>query len=102
MHKIIKIIAALAAVLLLALAIAGVVRLVTATVNIISTDGGETVADPMFAQEAELTTRPPELYEESGSAFTDNSANWDLGEQNPVDMTAEELARISEGENAAG
>jgi hypothetical protein len=84
-------IAALAAVLLLALAISGVVRLVKATVGIIATDGGEIGADPMFAEDAELATRPPELSEENGVLFQDNSANWDTSVQTPVDQTAAEL-----------
>ena len=93
MRRFIKIFAALAVIALLALAITGVVRLITGAVNLIVTDGGAAEPDPMFAGEAELTTRPPELYDEQGTVFTDNSAAWDVGEETPVDMTAEELAR---------
>ena len=95
-------IAALAAILLLALAISGVVCLVKATANIIATDGGETDIDPMFAEEAEMATRPPELSEESGALFQDNSANWETVEETPVDMTAEELAQAEIAQDAAG
>lgn len=87
--------------MLLALAISGVVRLVKATVGIIATDGGEADADPMFAQDAELVTRPPELSEENGVLFQDNSAKWNVGEETPVDMTAEELAREESSQNEA-
>lgn len=99
MRSIIKWIAALAVLALLALAITGVVRLVNATVSMLATDGGEAGLDPMFAGEAELTTRPPELAGEEGSAFEDNSANWDIPEGSPVDMTADELAREADAQN---
>ena len=92
MHRIIKLIGALAAIVLLALAVSGAVRLVKTTAGILATDGGETERDPMFAEEAETVTRPPELSEETGTVFEDNSANWDAGEETPVDKTAEELA----------
>lgn len=102
MRRLIKIIAALAAIMLLALAISGVVRLVTATANIFVTDGGDGEIDPMFAEEAEMTTRPPELASEEGAVFQDNSANWTMSEETPVDMTAEELAREAGVQDAAG
>jgi len=101
MRRLIKLIAALAAVLLLALAVSGVVRLVTATANILATDGGDAQPDPMFAAEVENATRPPELIDEEGVVFQDNSANWDVGEETPVDMTAEELAREAGADDAA-
>lgn len=97
MRGIFKIIAALAVVVLLAFAVMGAARLILSTVNIISTGGGDVQTDPMFAEEAVTVTRPPELLEETGTVFQDNSANWEIGEENPVTMTAEELA--SEEEN---
>ena len=56
--------------------------------------------DPQFAEPVEGATRPPELYGEGeGPQLADDpSAGWDLGEQTPVDKTAEELSR----EAAAG
>ena len=101
MRSLIKIIAALAVIALLALAISGVARLITGVVRVISTDGGEIERDPMFAEDALLTTRPPELSQEEGAAFHDNSANWDVGEETPVDMTAEELAREATASDSA-
>ena len=43
-------------------------------------------------------TRPPELIGETGApgAEGDPSEHWDLGEQTPVDKTAEELSREAE------
>ena len=42
--------------------------------------------------------RPPELIGETGApgAEGDPSEHWDLGEQTPVDKTAEELSREAE------
>ena len=91
----------LAVIALLVIAIAGAVRLVTATVGILATGGGESEPDPMFAGEAELTTRPPELSGEEGRAFEDNSANWVIPEGSPVDMTADELAHEADAQNSA-
>jgi len=100
MQRIFKIVAALAVVILLAFAAVGAVRLLLATVSVVGTDGGDIRKDPMFADEAELTTRPPELSEESGNTFVDNSANWEIGEENPVTMTAGELAREEQDDPA--
>lgn len=86
-------IAVIAAVVALAV-LAGVfaVRLLTGTLNLMR--GGETQHDPQFAQPAEAVTRPPELEGEEGALdlADDPSAGWDLGEQTPVDKTAEELS----------
>lgn len=51
--------------------------------------------DPQFAEPAEVVTRPPELDGEEGTppSEEDPSARWDLGEQTPVDKTADELSR---------
>ena len=68
--------------------------------GVVGTDGGDIRKDPMFADEAELTTRPPELSEESGNTFVDNSANWEIGEENPVTMTAGELAQEEQDDPA--
>lgn len=50
--------------------------------------------DPQFAEPAETVTVPPELTGEGEAAvqYRDNSANWDIPEQTPVDKTAAELA----------
>ena len=64
-------------------------------ISFLQADGGSTVRDPMFAEEQERTTRPPELdKEESGAGrFEDNSKNWTQENRTPVDMTAEELEK---------
>lgn len=64
------------------------------TLDILSANrGGTGERDPQFAEEVEMVTQPPELWEESGtSEFKDNSANWDTSVQTPVEQTAEELA----------
>ena len=56
--------------------------------------------DPQFAEPAGGATRPPELYGEGEDPqlLEDPSAGWDLGEQTPVDKTAEQLSQ----EAAAG
>jgi len=56
-------------------------------------DGGYGEHDPQFAEDAEIVTPPPELTGEPESIreFKDNSANWDISVQTPVDQTAEEL-----------
>lgn len=56
--------------------------------------GGE--RDPMFAEEMETVTPPPELRPEDGvSRFQDNSSNWDTSVQTPVDQTADELGEAA-------
>ena len=51
--------------------------------------------DPQFAEPVETVTRPPELLEDGQwpPMEEDPSDNWDLGEQTPVDKTADELSR---------
>ena len=87
---------ALVAVLLVLL----VVRLFSGALRLTRTGGGESTRDPQFAEPAETVTRPPELMSEGvwPAMEDDPSENWDLGEQTPVDKTAEELSR----EAAAG
>ena len=90
-------VAVVAAVTVIALALVLLaVRLVSGSLLALRSDGGETVPDPQFAEPAELVTRPPELDEPQGDSAPvddDPSAHWDLGEQTPVDRTAEELSR---------
>lgn len=65
--------------------------------------GGASERDPQFAEPAEAVTRPPELIGEAGApgAEGDPSEHWDLGEQTPVDKTAEELSREAARESAS-
>lgn len=93
MHRIFKVVAALAVVLLLALAIMGTIQLITGTARVLTGSNGDSEKDPMFADEASYATRPPELTLESGNVFEDNSNQWVIEEENPVTMTAEDLAR---------
>ena len=74
------------------------VRLFVGALRLARTDGGSGEADPQFAQPAEAVTRPPEPADEGQwpAMEEDPSANWDLGEQTPVDKTAEELSREAE------
>jgi len=74
-------------------------RLLAGAVRLTRMDGGPTEPDPQFAEAAELVTRPPELNGEGDAAAVagDPSANWDLGEQTPVDKTARELAAEAAG-----
>ncbi len=83
-----------AAVIVIALVAVFAVRLASGALNWTRV-GGATDRDPQFAEPAESVTRPPELIGESGDpgAEGDPSEHWDLGEQTPVDKTAEELSR---------
>lgn len=75
-----------------------VVRIGGFTLNVLSSSGDVGETDPMFAEEPESATMPPELKGLGGegvSRFQDNSANWDNSVQTPVDQTADELARES-------
>lgn len=85
---------AVAAVLLAVLA----VRLFLGALRLARTDGGSAQADPQFAQPAEAVTRPPEPGDGGlwPAMEEDPSENRDLGEQTPVDKTAEELSREAE------
>jgi len=86
-----------AALVVAALVVVFVVRLATGALNRSHT-GGASGRDPQFAEPAEAVTRPPELIGETGApgAEGDPSEHWDLGEQTPVDKTAEELSREAE------
>ncbi|MGN0801146.1 MAG: hypothetical protein ACI4MF_00990 [Candidatus Faecivicinus sp.] len=76
------------------------VRIGSFTLDFLSINGGDSGArDPMFAEEAETVTKPPELSDVEGvSRFQDNSANWDTSVQTPVDQTADELQQEARGE----
>lgn len=75
-------------------------QLLSGALKLVRTDGGATEPDPQFAEPAETVTRPPELMGEGegGAPDDDPSAHWNLGEQTPVDKTAEELSREEMGE----
>ena len=66
-------------------------RLVTGLVGLFSYEA-KSNADPQFAEPIELVTRPPEDHYE-GISHGDLSSQWDLGEQTPVDRTADQLIR---------
>ena len=95
-----KLTAGLVAVALLALVLFGMGRAFLGVLNAIHADGGRTEPDPMFREEPERVTRPPEL-DENGQPVAiaeDPSLGWVYEEQSPVEKTAEELSR----EAAAG
>ena len=55
--------------------------------------------DPMFAEEPERVTQAP-VGEEDSRTFEDNSANWDVSVQTPVDLTAAELGEEARAKSA--
>lgn len=70
------------------------VKLLSGAIGFVRSGSGSGAPDPQFAEPTETVTRPPELADEDGAPVADDpSAGWDIGEQTPVDMTAEELAR---------
>ena len=85
------------AVLLIGILLFAVVQIGGVTWKVVRSfiDGDSAERDPMFAEEAERVTPPPELYpDEGGHRFEDRSADWDTSVQTPVDQTAEELERL--------
>ena len=92
------------AVALTALLIALAVRLLSGALNLARGGDVSTGTDPQFAEPAEQVTRPPELFGEgvAPDMADDPSRNWNLGEQTPVDKTAEELSREASGEAESG
>ena len=87
----VKLILGLAAIAVMVLFVLRVGKL---TLNVLQNGSSAGEPDPMFAGEPEPTvTIPPELTGEmDGRVYEDNSANWDVSVQTPVDRTAEELA----------
>ena len=64
----------------------------------LSVDSGSSEPDPMFAEPAELVTRPPDGFEGEApvvSADEDPSQNWVYETLTPVEQTAAELAGAS-------
>ena len=90
-----RLVALIAAALLLAALLFGLGKGVAALLGLLR--GDDAARDPQFAEPAEQVTRPPELDERGRPlAQDDPSAAWELGEQTPVDKTAEELSREAE------
>lgn len=89
----IKLVFGLAAIVLMLALIVGMGRLALGVLRANDTEDVG-VPDPMFAEEAVMPTKPPELSgaEMDGTEHEDNSANWDTSVQTPVDQNAEELA----------
>lgn len=96
MRRWIKLIAALAVLALMLAICAAMGKMLLSMLNIMKNDGGETLPDPMFAEKAEMVTRPPELDEEGVYIHEDHSDEWIIENHTPVDKTAEELAREAE------
>lgn len=93
----IKLVLGLAAVALMAVF---VLRIGSLTLNVLRANGGDTGEhDPMFAEEPEpMPTMPSEPEDEK--TFGDNSSNWDVSVQTPVDRTAEELGEEARAASA--
>lgn len=53
--------------------------------------------DPMFAEEAEMVTRPPELYAEETQRPHKTLDDYVMEESAPVDKTAQELIEEAQG-----
>lgn len=63
-------------------------------------DSGDAEPDPMFAQEAEIPTRPPELDAEVSAPDHLTLDDYALPEGAPVDKTADELIREAQQKNS--
>ena len=78
-----------------------IVRIGSFTLDILAVDGGASGShDPQFAEPAE-TAEPFEVLteEEETVVYKDNSANWDISVNTPVDQTADELAEEEKAQN---
>ena len=62
-------------------------------IGLISGADFEGERDPMFAEEAETVTRPPELYPEETQKPHKTLDDYVMEESAPVDKTAQELAQ---------
>ena len=87
----IRILAAVIAAALLAWLGISLVRGVIGVLNNADLSGGE--RDPMFAEEAELITRPPEMDQEEIPPEKPTLDDYVPEVESPVDMTVEELIR---------
>ncbi|MBQ8972694.1 MAG: hypothetical protein IJ074_06400 [Clostridia bacterium] len=89
-----RLIAVIVLILLLAFVLYLIVRGVSSVLRANANSTG--IPDPMFAEEIETVTIPPDLIEMDGAyASSDNSAQWDTSVQTPVDQTADELANAA-------
>lgn len=93
MRRWIKLIAALTVLAILLAVCIGMGKLLMAAIQLIATDGGEIEKDPMFAEEAERVTLPPELTEKGDYIHEDVSDQWIIEDETPVDKTADQLAQ---------
>ena len=85
---------AVSALLVLALLLWLLVQIGGFALSILSEfNGGSAVRDPQFAEETEIVTPPPFRNGDGETVieFKDNSENWDVSVQTPVDQTASEL-----------
>ena len=99
MRKWIALIAALLAIALMLWIGYGMCRGIVNVLGGMNLTSGE--RDPMFAEEAELVTRPPELPEETPPPDRPTLDDYVPEVESPVTMTVEELIREAE-EKAAG
>ena len=89
MRNKLKLVAALAVIILLAALCFGMVKGLVAFLNRSDFDAGE--PDPMFAEEAVQVTPPPELYVEEAQKEHLTLDDYVPEEESPVDKTAAEL-----------
>ena len=90
-----KIAVGVMAIILLVVILVALSRMILSAVRLLGSDGGVTVTDPMFREEAVVVTRPPEETEDGGAVSRealDPSLGWTMEEEGPVDQTTEELA----------
>ena len=92
MRKWLKVAVTVATLVLLVVAGIAACRLLLGAVGLIG-GGDVTTRDPMFADDPERITRPPELTEgDAVEVLEDRSGSWQTEEETPVDKTAAELA----------
>ena len=91
MRYAIRLIAALAAILLLLWMGYGLIRGMTGILNNVDLGAGE--PDPMFGTEAERVTMPPDLFDEGQPREHPTLDDYVMEVETPVDKTADELIR---------
>lgn len=96
--KWVRVVAALLALALLAWLGYALVNGVLRVLGGAQTELGE--PDPMFAEEAEKITRPPELDEQTEQPEHKTLDDYVPDVESPVDMTVEELIREAQGNEA--
>lgn len=100
MGRWIRIVIALAMIAVLVLVGLSLANSLMSVLNGSDFSGGE--RDPMFAEEAEMVTRPPEIYPEETQKPHKTLDDYVMEESAPVDKTAQELIEEAQGGHANG